>query len=95
MCRSGCPTQDHDSWGECARASNIQWGSWDARAAVRWNESEIGAYRDARKVGIQPEGTSQKQIDSAVKRAEEAGRANGYTDNQLAIHREVFGCDPQ
>ena len=29
-CRTGCPTQDHDSWGDCLRASNIQMSTGDA-----------------------------------------------------------------
>jgi hypothetical protein len=23
VCRSGCPTQDHDSYGDCLQAANI------------------------------------------------------------------------
>ena len=66
-CRSGCPTQDHASWGECARAS--------VRFAPFWSESsklnkdwhgELDEYKAAREQGIQPATTKRKDIRDAV-----------------------------
>ena len=52
MCRSGCPTQDHQSWGECARAANMRIaycgvGGGDATAQKQW-DNELSLYRQAR-----------------------------------------------
>jgi len=68
-CRSGCPTQDHSSWGDCLRASNIQMSTGDANGSLvssgwtnkKWDK-ELQMYRDAKRQGIQPEGTSTRQI---------------------------------
>lgn len=94
-CRTGCPTQDHGSWGECARASNLQFSDGEVRAYVKWNEGEVTEYAKAVAQGIQPESTREESVRKAVAAAERTGNANGYTDNQLAIHREAFGCDPE
>jgi hypothetical protein len=50
MCRSGCPTQDHASWGECARAANMR-VSGDT---VAKNNRDLNAYAYARSLGLQP-----------------------------------------
>ncbi len=66
-CRTGCPTQDHESWGECARAQ--------VRFAPFWSESskmnhdwhgELDEYKAAREQGIQPASTKRKDIREAV-----------------------------
>ncbi len=66
-CRTGCPTQDHASWGECARAQ--------VRFAPFWSESsklnkdwhgELDEYKAAREQGIQPASTKRKDIREAV-----------------------------
>ena len=83
-CRTGCPTQDHDSWGECLRASNIQMSTGDANGDLvnngwtnkKWN-NELKAYRDARAQGIQPDGTSTAQIQKAVDVSNKTGHAFG------------------
>lgn len=66
-CRSGCPTQDHRSWGECARAS-VQFAPWyssDSRKGRDW-DGELAEYRQAVGQGIQPASTKRKDIRSAV-----------------------------
>ena len=83
-CRSGCPTQDHDSCGDCLRASNIQMSTGDANGSLvsngwtnkKWN-SELSLYREARKQGIQPEGTSTAQIRKAMDVSDKTGHAYG------------------
>lgn len=77
-CRSGCRTQDHANWGECARASNISIGAGESApgqyTAKSWDK-ELDAYKDARAQGIQPEGTSMDKISAAVKASEKMGKA--------------------
>ena len=69
-CRSGCPTQDHASYGECLKDSGLRVAyansanGWDYTKQKRW-ESELGAYKQARKEGIQPTGTTRREIDRA------------------------------
>lgn len=81
MCRTGCPTQDHASWGECARAANLRVaycgvGGGDATAQKNW-DSELELYRAARKQGIQPEGTTRNKVMAAIKASDAAGAAFG------------------
>lgn len=83
-CRTGCPTQNHSSWGDCLRASNIQMSTGDANGAViesgwnkkRWN-SELNLYREARAQGIQPDGTSIAKVRKAIDVSEKTGVAYG------------------
>lgn len=83
-CRSGCLTQDHDSWGDCLRASNIQMSTGDANSGLvdggwtnkKW-DNELKLYRDARAQGIQPEGTSTAKIRKALDVSDKTGHAFG------------------
>jgi hypothetical protein len=74
-CRTGCRTQDHESYGECLRESNISIGNEQVSSTLKKNEKELTAYRDARKVGIQPASTRMKDIQKAVRVSEVTGRA--------------------
>lgn len=81
-CRSGCPTQDHETWGECLRASNIQMNTGDANGSLvqsgwtnkKW-DNELKEYRDARAQGIQPKSTKTADIRAAVKASDATGVA--------------------
>ena len=83
-CRSGCPTQDHATWGDCLRASNIQMSAGDASSKMidagwtnkKWNK-ELDLYRQARAQGIQPDGTSTAQIQKAIDVSNKTGHAYG------------------
>ena len=83
-CRSGCSTQDHNSWGDCLRASNIQMSTGDANGGLvdggwtnkKW-DNELKLYRDARAQGIQPEGTSTAKIRKALDISDKTGHAYG------------------
>lgn len=83
-CRSGCLTQDHNSWGDCLRASNIQMSTGDANGGLvdggwtnkKW-DNELKLYRDARAQGIQPEGTSTAKIRKALDISDKTGHAYG------------------
>lgn len=74
-CRSGCKTQDHESWGECARASNIGITNEVVAGAIKNTDKELSAYRDARKLGIQPASTKMADIQKAVRVSDTIGRA--------------------
>ncbi len=78
-CRSGCPTQNHNSWGDCLRASNIQMNAGDAKSGlampVKKTESELSLYRQARAQGIQPKSTKTKDIQRAIEISNLTGKA--------------------
>lgn len=83
-CRTGCYTQDHDSWGDCLRASNIQMATGDANGAAvangwtnkKWN-NELNLYKEARAQGIQPDGTSTAKVQKAIDISNKTGVAYG------------------
>jgi hypothetical protein len=80
-CRTGCPTQDHENWGDCVRASNLSLNAGDAKSGFidngytqrKW-DAELKAYKDARANGIQPKSTRMKDIQDAVKLSDKAGK---------------------
>lgn len=78
-CRSGCPTQDHDSWGECARAANMRVaysgvGGLDYSAQKKWDK-ELDFYKSARAQGVQPASTRTKDIRKALEISDRTGTA--------------------
>lgn len=74
-CRSGCKTQDHVNWGECAKAANFSITDPLSNAASKLVNKELNAYRNARKDGIQPASTKIKDIEKAVRMSDKAGKA--------------------
>lgn len=80
-CTAGCKTKDHVTWGDCVRAKNafIAYcgvGGGDATAQKHW-DNELSAYRDARRQGIQPDGTTMSKVDAALRASDKAGAAYG------------------
>lgn len=82
MCRAGCKTQNHASWGDCLRDAGVRTylaspsKGLDGTAQKRW-DNELELYRKARKEGIQPEGTTLGKVTEAVRKSDEAGMAYG------------------
>jgi len=74
-CRSGCKTQDHANWGECARAANFNITDPLANAVSKQANAELNAYRNARKQGIQPRSTKMHDIKAAVMASDTLGKA--------------------
>lgn len=72
-CRSGCPTQDHATYGECLRSSNIT-TSITATPRRAW-DAELHAYAEARRQGIQPAGTQMHQVRDALDLSDTKGAA--------------------
>lgn len=80
-CSAGCRTRDHFTWGECVKAKNAVVayagiGGGDYTEQQKWDR-ELAAYRDARRQGIQPEGTTMKRIHEALDASDKAGAAYG------------------
>jgi hypothetical protein len=72
-----CGGTDNGCFG--CKAQNLQFNSGDAHSGKsmtgkKWNK-ELQDYRDARKQGIQPAGTSAKQIQDAVRASDNLGSA--------------------
>ena len=80
MCRTGCPTQDHKNWGDCARSANMRIAyansanGQDFTAQKKWDK-ELDAYGAARAQGIQPRSTKTSDIRSAVEVSNVTGNA--------------------
>lgn len=71
MCRTGCPTQNHSSWGECFRAAGVEFGNPAQRKASRRWDGELEAYRKAREVdGLSPKTTKLADTQMAYKMAD-------------------------
>lgn len=85
-CTSGCPTQDHPTWGACVRDKSLRiayCGSAtnprnDATAEKRWGK-ELDLYASARRQGIQPDTTQNRDIVHALRESDRAGEAYGST----------------
>jgi hypothetical protein len=81
-CRTGCRTQDHASYHECLRDAGVKTylaspsKGLDGTAQKRW-DSELHSYREARRQGIQPDGTTKAKVEDAMRRSEAAGAAYG------------------
>jgi len=74
-CTSGCPTQDHATWGECVRGKRLHIVDPGGTGANRKWDSDLSAYADARKAGIQPSGLERSAVDRAVRISESDGVA--------------------
>lgn len=74
-CTSSCLTPgSHKSWGQCLRAKNIQIGDLGHGVRKQW-DSDLQAYDNARRAGIQPSGLERPAVDRAVRISEAEGTA--------------------
>lgn len=80
-CSSTCPTPgSHVTLGECLRAKNINpiyvdhIKGLDYSREKAWNR-ELDSYAEARKQGIQPASTRQRDIEAAVAISDTTGTA--------------------
>ena len=78
-CRSGCKTQDHESYGDCLQAANLRIaysgiGGGDATTQKRWDKN-LADYKRARELGIQPVGTKPSQVRAAFEASDKSGKA--------------------
>lgn len=60
MCRSGCATKDHKTWGECARAAALQIDKHGLLngSAEKDKDRRLSRYESARDQGLQPRNTT-------------------------------------
>lgn len=72
-CRSGCPTQNHGSWGDCARAARIQTGDLKGRGTNQAWDYELDRFENATRQGIVPRGTRLAQTVAAEQFADKTG----------------------
>jgi hypothetical protein len=78
-CRTGCPTQDHESYAECLRNSTVRIAysssasNMDYSAQKRWDR-ELAEYRDLKAQGIQPGGSTRYHLDKAKQISDETGK---------------------
>lgn len=69
MCRTGCPTKDHATWGECARAARFYNAGAGSRDEYKAYDNELKDYAYARSIGLQPSTTRRKDVDTAIREA--------------------------
>lgn len=80
-CSSGCPSQDHSSYGECLRSKGVattgleSTGPGFSRTTQRAWDHELSEYAAARRQGIQPATTNLRDIRSAVDQSNATGVA--------------------
>lgn len=81
-CRSGCRTKDHQSYDACLKAANVRTylaspsKGLDGTAQKQWDR-ELSQYRDARRQGVQPDGTTAVKVEKAMRLSDAAGAAYG------------------
>lgn len=79
-CSSSCTDGPHASYGECLRSKNLRTAvsipgnDYDRSAQHRWDQ-RIDSYRKARSEGIQPMGSKQSDIETAVRMSDATGTA--------------------
>lgn len=93
-CRTGCLEKSHASYAECLQSSNLQVNTGDAgrvgsMSAKKWDK-ELSDYKEARRQGIQPAGTSQRHIDAAITASDTLGKAYNadYMDSTNKITKK-------
>lgn len=93
-CRVGCPTQDHRTWGECARQAHLRIGycnsvnGWDYSAQKQW-DADLTHYASAVKQGIEPETTRRASVDYALEASHDTGVGYGTSEWDGAIRNRV------
>lgn len=82
LCKCPWAQAPHPTWGACQRSKGLRIGycraaaGYDKTRQDRW-DAELDAYRAARREGIQPNGTTWKQIEEAKRVSDETGTAYG------------------
>ena len=80
-CRSGCKSQDHESYADCLLEANPGFAGcfptrqgWDKDKEKR-DTKELDSYYSAVRQGIEPISTKQRDIDAAVRLSNDMGKA--------------------
>lgn len=72
-CSSGCTVGGHASWGECVRGKALRTNAHTEAQVNAW-DAELHAYQAAVKKGIQPAGTTMKQVRDAERISDVLGK---------------------
>lgn len=81
-CRTGCKTKSHNSYHECLRDAGTRTylaspsRGLDGTTQKRWDR-ELSEYREARRQGVQPDGTTGPKVEGAMRLSDQAGAAYG------------------
>jgi hypothetical protein len=70
---------DFPTYGAYLRAKNLYIPNTETHVQVKRDNKELSAYQEARRQGIQPDGTSMKAIDKAVRMSNKYGKPYGVT----------------
>lgn len=79
-CSTGCPTQNHESYGQCMKAKSTvvaycnSAGGQDYTAQKRLDR-DLADYKQARSEGIQPAGTDPQKVTEARRLSDLTGSA--------------------
>ena len=93
MCRSGCRTKDHLTWGECARAARLQIDGHSLKVDIRLDrdkDQRLNRYAALRKVGLQPLTTQwhdvrRAEIDGGIPKVVQEWSGGGAWSPQAAL----------
>lgn len=79
-CSASCRTKDHATFGECVRSKNLktaymqEWKGSDATIQKRADKN-LENYAKARKYGIQPKSTNERDVNYAIRESDRTGEA--------------------
>lgn len=68
-CRSGCATQNHATWGECARAARIQIDPDLSGGDRKRTDKRLDSYAQAKSLGLQPPSTKLADTQATMRAA--------------------------
>lgn len=76
-CSSGCPTQNHATWGECIRSKNLRTNAMQPEhvTAQKSADKTLDQYQLARSYGIQPKSTRSADVQTAMQISDQTGTA--------------------
>jgi hypothetical protein len=95
MCRTGCLTKDHGSWGECAKAANLRIGWMESgldATAEKSLQNDLKVYQQARADGLQPNQSTAASARDAYRVSDMTGRAydgNVHLNTSLVPDKRV------
>ena len=92
-CRTGCRTQNHLTWGECARAARLQIDGHSLKFDIRLDrdkDNRLARYAALRKAGRQPMTTQwydvrRSEIDGGIPPVVQAWSGGGAWDSQAPL----------
>lgn len=85
-CTSGCKTKSHASYGECLKDKGVKTylaspsKGLDGTTQKKWDR-ELSDYRDARRQGVAPDGTTHAKVEKAMRLSDQVGAAYGWDFN--------------